>query len=124
LAVWVTAFWGCHVLQLFFFNLILKAQPRRLDVDPSYVQNHILPAGEGKAGKALTEWLKGEFRKRFRFVKRPPKWIQSPDWPINDNGPLVFLGQLNVENYFHDAATVYVFHDPVTGACSTVIQVY
>ena len=40
-----------------------------------------------------------------------------------EHGPLVFLGQMAVKGYFHDEATVYVFHDPATGTCQTVLQV-
>jgi len=60
----------------------------------------------------------------FRCLGEPPEWIQEPDWPINENGPLVFLGQLSVLNYFHDESAAYVFHDPTTGGCETIIQVF
>lgn len=36
---------------------------------------------------------------------------------------MVFLGQIEIENYFHDAAAAYVFHDPKTNDTDTVIQV-
>jgi hypothetical protein len=42
---------------------------------------------------------------------------------MNEHGPLVFLGQIDIRNYFHDEAAAYVFHDPVTGVTETVIQV-
>lgn len=107
-----------------FYDLVLEAQPEWLDVEPKWVQDHILPDAGEKSGDELRDWLRKEFSKRFRYVSEPPKWIQSPTWLINENGPLVFLGQLDVEGYFHDLATVYVFHDPVSGECNSIIQVF
>lgn len=107
-----------------FNDLIAKAQPSWLDVDLKYIQEKMLPDAGARSGTELRDWLQGEFRRRFRCVKKPPKWIQGPAWPIGANGPLVFLGQVEVKEYFHDSAAVYVFHDPATGACETVVQVY
>jgi hypothetical protein len=106
------------------YQLILSALPEWLDVDPSYVYDHILPAAEGRKGPELAVWLKHEFRERFRYVpENPPEWIQEPCWPINENGPMVLLGQLDINHYFHDDARVYVFYDPKTGAFENVLQV-
>jgi hypothetical protein len=107
-----------------FFDLIQKAQPEWLDVPDEFVQKTILPDAGERTGKALLAWLKTEFRNRFRYVGKPPRWIQAPDWPINENGPLIFLGQCSVKGYFHDEAAAYVFHDPIAGKYETVIQVY
>jgi hypothetical protein len=106
------------------YDLILQAQPHWLDVDSRYVQDHILPDAGARTGDELREWLRAEFLERFRYVTEPPDWIHSPEWPIGENGPLVFLGQLDINHYFHDAATAYVFHDPVSGTCETVLQVF
>jgi hypothetical protein len=106
------------------YDLILEAQPRWLALDDKYVQDEILPNAGSRSCDELREWLADELLKRFQYVSKPPKWIQSPSWPIGRNGPLVFLGQLNVNDYFHDAATIYVFHDQTTGEFQTVCQVY
>ena len=109
-----------------FYDLILDAQPAWLavDVGSRYVANHLLPEAGDRSGAELKKWLKKEFRNRFRYVRKPPKWIQSPAWPIGENGPLVFLGQLDIRDYFHDDASIYIFHDQNTGGLETVIQVY
>jgi hypothetical protein len=106
------------------YNLILEAQPDWLDVDSRYVQDHILPHAGGRKGEELREWLKNEFLERFRCAAESPDWIQSPAWPIGENGPLVFLGQLDINHYFHDYATAYVFYDPASGKCETVLQAF
>lgn len=107
-----------------FYNLILSAQPKWLDVDPAYIQREIISAAGNLPEKELKKWLRSELLKRFKYVTKPPRWIQGANWPINENGPLVFLGQIQVNNYFHDEAAVYVFHDQSSGAFETVSQVY
>ena len=82
-----------------------------------------MPAAGPRTGEDLKEWLHAELLKRFKYVSNPPEWIQNPHWPIHENGPMVFLGQVEVKGYFHDEAAVYVFHDPKSGACETIIQV-
>jgi len=109
-----------------FYDLLLSAQPKWLDVDTAYLKDHILPDAGDRKGKALKKWLKARLKALYRFNKKPPKWIQSPAWPIGENGPLYFLGQIKIEGceLFHDEAAAYVFLDPVSGATKTVIQVY
>jgi hypothetical protein len=100
------------------------AWPSWLDVDSKFLQNHILaqaPIGLKKA--ALVKWIKARLSELFTFAAKPPHWLQSPQWPIRDAKPLVFLGQIAVKYYFHDAAAVFVFYDPMAGECVTVLQV-
>ena len=107
-----------------FYNLVLEASPNWLDPDHNFVSEHIMPNAGGRAGDELREWLSQRLLERFKCADKPPEWIQSPCWPVNENGPLVFLGQMDINNYFHDLATAYVFHDPTTGGCETIIQVF
>jgi hypothetical protein len=104
-------------------DLLLRAQPSWLSVDTMYLKEAFLARAGTRSGDELREWLHRELLRAFRYVGKPPEWIQSPEWPINANGPLVFLGQLAVEHYFHDVAVAYVFHDPAVNECTTVIQV-
>jgi hypothetical protein len=107
-----------------FFDIILKAQPRWLNVRADWLQRNVLDGADGRTGRELQDWLRVRLLELFRYRDKPPKWIQSPNWPIAESGPLVFLGQMKITDYFHDEAAVYVFHDPATGRCETVIQVY
>lgn len=106
------------------YDVILDAQPRWLNVPADWLKQNVLAAAEGREGKELRDWLRKRLLELFRYRDKPPKWIQSPQWPIGENGPLVFLGQLRIPDYFHDEAAAFVFHDPETGCCETVIQVY
>jgi hypothetical protein len=109
-----------------FYNLLLGLQPKWVNVESTYLKEHILPDAGDRNGKELKEWLKARLCELFRFHKRPPKWIQNPTWPINENGPMYFLGQFKVENceLFHDTGAVYVFLDTKTGVTKTVIQLF
>lgn len=106
------------------YDLILSAQPKWLDVDSEYVQSEIIPAAGDLTGNELKQWLRAEFLKRFRYITKPPRWIQNPNWPINENGPLIFLGQLQVKDYFHDEAAIYVFHDQKSDSLQTIRQTH
>lgn len=107
-----------------FYDLVLKASPPWLAADARYVMNEIMPHAGERRGDELQEWLAEQLRERYRYVSKPPEWIQDPSWPHGAAGPLVFLGQLEVAGYFHDLATVYVFHDQANGECQSIIQCF
>lgn len=103
-------------------DLIAVAQPKWLDLDAAYVQSIMNDAPATLSQGELKKWLQGRILELFRCAKKPPRWLQAPAWPIGERGPLVFLGQLAIPDYFHDEAIAYVFHDPVTKQCQTVLQ--
>lgn len=106
-----------------FFDLLLSAQPGWLSADTAYLASLLSDAPTDLSHKELRSWLRKRILELFRYTSKPPRWIQSPDWPIGAKGPLVFLGQINLPNYFHDQASVFVFHDPASGECKNIIQV-
>lgn len=65
--------------------------------------------------------LHRELSTRFCPNGRPPEWLQHPEWPINENGPLAFVGQMLTNQDAHDE-TVFIFQDQVTGWIQTVLQ--
>lgn len=106
-----------------FYNLVLDAAPKWRAPDHRYVAEQIMPEADDRGCRELRVWLSKRLLERFQCADKPPEWIQSPSWPVNENGPLVFLGQMDINNYFHGLATAYVFHDPVSVETQTVIQV-
>ena len=102
--------------------LLLAAQPKWLDVDPGYVASLLDTAPQHAKKSERTQWLRATLLELFRYAKKPPRWLQAPAWPIGPQGPLVFLGQLAVDGYFHDEAAVYVFHDARTNECRSILQ--
>ena len=104
-------------------QLLLSAQPKWLNADMTYLSSLLASAPE-LPGPALKTWLRSRILERFRYASRPPRWIQAPNWPMGKEGPMTFLGQVAVENYFHDTAAVYVFHDATTGECTSIVQMF
>jgi hypothetical protein len=103
-------------------DLIVSAQPRWLDADMSYLST-VLASAPSLSPKERKEWLRKRILELFRYRDKPPRWLQAPSWPIGPSGPLIFLGQLAIDNYFHDNAAVYIFHDPSTGECKSIVQI-
>lgn len=100
-------------------ELILQAQPPWLDASLDFVEKEMLPEASGLQGEALKIWLKKRFLQLFCYSQQPPDWIQGADWPINESGPLIFLGQLP---HLRANAAVFVFLDSQTGECRTIVQ--
>ena len=106
-----------------FYTLLLQSQPHWLSADMKYLAA-LVEEADGRNGEGLKQWLHAELLKRFRCLGSPPDWIQDPPvWPMSDDGPLFFLGQMSIEGYFHDVAAAYVFHNRRSGHCETLIQV-
>lgn len=105
-------------------KLLLDSQPRWLDVPLGYFEAMLESAPTGLDRQGLRKWARQELRRRFVSRSRPPRWIQSPTWPILEGEPLVFLGQVPTGNTLHDDGFVYVFLDPRTRETRTVVQTY
>jgi len=106
------------------FGDLLSAQPDWLNVlETDYFLKKILPDAVDLSGGELEYWVQSQLLERFRYAKEPPNWIQGPDWPVSKNGPLVFLGEVEAGNYFHDDARAYVFYDEASMTCETILQV-
>ena len=104
-------------------DLLLQAQPTWLDVPEKYLVEQVLPPLKHLQHGDLLGALKVELRRRFRYNRKPPIWLQGSRWPINENGPLVFLGQLPIY-VGPDAsnATIFIFRDAKTGGIQTIEQ--
>jgi hypothetical protein len=103
------------------FELLGAVQPKWLDIPEDYFAA-LLDEGRGLKGSELKVWLKAEILRRFKVVSKPPKWLQSPAWPLQQGEPLTFVGQLSVGEILHDTAAVYVFLNPSTREVCTVLQ--
>lgn len=105
------------------FEEALATQPGWLDVlETPYFQREVWSKREDRSGKELHDWLADQFLRLFRYADIPPEWLQNPEWPIGEKGPLVFLGQMPVQDYWDSRTVVYVFYEESTKKCETVIQ--
>ena len=103
-------------------ELLYAAQPAWLDADLAYLEQLLQSAPEGTPAQRKT-WLKQQIKQQFRSLKRPPQWLQTARWPMGVQGrPMVFLGQMAVDDYFHDHSAVYLFHDPDSDAITSIRQ--
>lgn len=108
------------------YDLILDAQPSYIDADVEFIEKQILKVNRDQSRTALKKEIKQRFKEIFKFHKKPPKWIQSPAWPIRNDKPLFFIGQLEIKDceYFHDNGAVYIFTDLDTGEDVSIKQFY
>ena len=105
------------------FNIFLAALPQWLD-PPAELFSSILD-NETLSNAEKKEQIKLQIKRDFRYLKKPPSWIQSPAWIIKDGKPLVFIGQLELDiEVFHDQGAVYVFLDTASGEIETIKQFY
>ena len=107
-------------------RLILKAVPAFLDPPLEFMTKNVVPLDSDLSDAQKTKLIKERLKEYFKYVDKPPKWIQNPDWPIRDGKPLVFVGQLsiNAPELFHDKGAAYLFFDPTKGDFETVAQFY
>jgi hypothetical protein len=74
----------------------------------------------------FSSWLDQELASQFRCVLKRPEWLQSPEWPIFQGRPMMFVGQIDYpigsNQVFNHDASYYVFLDYETGTTKTVVQ--
>ena len=110
-----------------FYDILLSSQPSYLNINPVFFEKYIWCKEYEKMKRKdqITE-VRKKIKSIFRYYKRAPKWIQNPEWPVKNDKPLYFLGQINIDDpgIFHDNWTVYSFLDLNTGDITTVKQFY
>ncbi|WP_458095904.1 hypothetical protein [Roseomonas sp. WA12] len=104
-------------------HIILSQTPDWLDLPNSFVRRLTDKAAGLPDRKSVAKMVKGEIGASFRYLRKPPKWLQSPAWIVVDERPLVFVGQMDLGRLKHDAAQVYLFFDEARGEIQTTIQV-
>ena len=107
------------------YDIILDSQPKYIDADVDFIERNVIPTTKLSKGETK-KLMKETFNNLFQFHKKPPKWIQSPNWPIINDKPLYFLGQLEIKDcdLFHDDGYVYIFIDQGNDKIETIKQFY
>jgi len=104
------------------YTLLLKIC-KKYSVDPSSSLNAesffrtLLAEYSGKFDSLeIAQWLEEKVANSFICMKDRPKWIQSSEWPFDNNHPVIFIGQIDVSvdekplmQIFHDATSFYLF---------------
>ena len=79
-----------------FVTLIYKIEPRYVDIREQSFWDKVLsrvPADIKKTERI--KLLKEETKKLFPYETKPPRWIQGPEWVIENGVPLKFIKQIN-----------------------------
>lgn len=111
------------------FDLILDAFPKWIDScceSEKYIREQLLSQIDPNLSKQkMKSWLKEKIKKWYPHMKIP-KWIQSPNWPFSNGKPMMFMGQVNLDNStcFHDTTSLYVFFCIDTGEYKVIKQSY
>eukprot|EP00913_Durusdinium_trenchii_P019517 g18347.t1 len=92
------------------YSLYLKAVPDYLDPPLEFMTEKVLPLDSDLSDTRKKKLIKERLKQYFKFAQKPPKWIQDPEWPINNGEPLFFVGQvtINAPELFHDTGEAYV----------------
>lgn len=108
------------------YELILKTSPKYIDADSVFIEQYILPKDKMLSKPDQKQYIKQRYGELFKYQTKPPKWIQNPDWPIKNDQPLYFLGQIEIKkgDLFHDEGSIYLFIEAETGIVETLKQFY
>ena len=89
-------------------EIILKALPEYVcNDDLSFFENRLECCDKKLSKEEKIERLNKEFKKNFHYEKKPPEWLQNPEWPIVNGIPYVFKKQ---EKGRYEE--IYYFYDP------------
>lgn len=103
------------------FDLLLKVQPKWLSIPDNYLRK-LISDNEGKTGKELEQALRQIIKDEFCCLEAPPEWLQSANWPIENDKPLMFIGQIDASKLFHDETQVYIFYNREAGVFTIIKQ--
>lgn len=105
------------------YSLVLDSLPAYLDPPLDFILP-LIPNDASLSKTKRKQILKQRLKEAFPCAAKPPRWIQSPDWPIVDGQPLVFIGQVAIDatELFHDTGMAYVFYSPADKSFETIAQ--
>jgi hypothetical protein len=92
------------------FLFLSDIQPKWLYIrDEDYINNIINSAPPSLSKEKNKQWCKSRIKELFKYDKKPPEWVQEPEWPIFNGQPLVFKNQKadgsKFSYYFYDSNT-------------------
>lgn len=96
-----------------FYDLLLTTQPKYLDIEVSFFEKYIYkPEYDTLTKSEKKKKIKAEIKGLFQYEIKAPIWIQNPEWIVEDNTPLFFLGQYEMKNssIFKDNGFVYLLY--------------
>lgn len=107
------------------YTFLIKIQPDWLDLDfnnEEFLINLVNNAPKELSESQKIKWCQDKLKDLFKYDSRPPRWIQSPEWPIINGKPLVFKGQSKERK--ESELVKFFFYNPETGEETVVEQYY
>lgn len=102
------------------YSAISNSMPKWLNVSLDYFIDKI---DNNKSNpKELKEQIKKIIERDFISLKNKPKWLQAPNWPIENGKPLIFIGEQDMSEISHDTTKVYVFFNRTGNSFTCVKQ--
>jgi len=108
-------------------RFIIGIQPPYVDIeDEKFIKSILESVPQGLKENEIRKWCKGIIEERFTYETKPPRWLQSPEWPIRNLVPLRFLYQdVYPEKYMKNTdipVIHYYFCEPISGEIFIVEQ--
>ncbi|WP_306350296.1 hypothetical protein [Flavobacterium sp. '19STA2R22 D10 B1'] len=98
-----------------------KLLPKWLSItDKQY--NIIRKGAHELKGKEFDTYIKDHVQKNFISLNKPPRWLQDAYWPIHNDIPLIFIGQLDIAKMRNDEAYAYIFYNQNNQTYQTIEQ--
>jgi len=105
------------------YGLLVEIQPDWLDIrDENFLLSILNAAPENLIQTKKIRFCKDKIKELFRYDSKPPKWIQSPEWPIVNGQPLVFKKQS--KETLDDERVYYYFYHPTTKEETIITQFF
>jgi hypothetical protein len=57
----------------------------------------------------LEKWLREQIPAHFIALNKRPKWLQESEWPMSNGRPMIFVGQIDIEDKHGSFTSYYVF---------------
>jgi hypothetical protein len=93
-------------------------QPEWLGIsDEDFLISIVYSAPQGLTKGEKKKWCQSKIKELFKYDKKPPEWIQEPEWPIANGEPLVFKNQIE-----DGSKGSYYFYNPNTYETVEIIQ--
>ncbi|MFV0624681.1 hypothetical protein ACBY01_11835 [Sphingomonas sp. ac-8] len=105
------------------YGLVLDASPSWVSLSDEYISSLIESLPNNISRTAQVKMVNEKILSDYRYLKKAPKWLQSPEWPLSHGKPLLFIGQMDLGNIMHDDAQVYLFFDENENSFETLTQV-
>ena len=93
-----------------YISLIKKIQPKYVDIrDVQFWNTIISESPEFSKKQEKIRFFKNLMIEKFSYEQKPPRWLQAPEWPLDNNIPLKFIKQQSIESgmkyYFYNTKT-------------------